>query len=87
MQFSKVAEALFSPVHVVFPFQGTAFLSPTGVVVQVLGRIDQDQKFEGEMRSRSLPHHMAGAQLAVCVWVCFNDMKQTNKQNMLYFGK
>ena len=52
----------------------------------VLGT-DQDQKFEGEMRSRSLPYHMAGVQLAVGVWVCFNDMKQTNKQNMLYFGK
>lgn len=52
----------------------------------VLG-IDQDQKFEGEIRSRSLPHHMAGAQLAVGVSVCFNDIKQTNKQNMLYFGK
>ena len=32
----------------------------------VLG-IDQDQKFEGEIRLRSLPHHMAGAQLAVGV--------------------
>lgn len=52
----------------------------------VLGT-DQNQKFEGEMRSRSLPYHMAGVQLAVDVWVCFNDMKQTNKQNMLYFGK
>lgn len=25
----------------------------------ILG-IDQDQEFEGEMRSRSLPHHVAG---------------------------
>lgn len=37
----------------------------------VLG-IDQDQEFEGEMRSRSLQHHMAWVQLTVSVWVSFS---------------
>lgn len=54
--------------------------------IWVLG-IDQDQEFEGEMRSRSAQHHMAEVQLTVGVWVSFNAAEQTNKQNMLYFGK
>lgn len=54
--------------------------------IWVLG-IDQDQEFEGEMRSRSVQHHMAEVQLTVGVWVSFNAAEQTNKQNTLYFGK
>lgn len=52
----------------------------------VLG-IDQDQKFEGKMRSRSLKRHRKGDRLTVGVWVSFNGVDQTEKQNVELFGK